>query len=182
MTTLRRFILALSIISSLATINVCNAVGQTPAPSPTPAGPSTAAIAPGTADEKSQVIIKHAIEVLGGQAYLSVQSVIGKGFYTAFNDGVSQLPSKFLDYIVYPDRERMSLQVSGLRRFKLTIAIQVGCSMAQLRLLKTRVRPRSTTSSVLCAPAWKIYCEAGGKRRAVRLCMWVDAKQAWKKE
>jgi len=115
MTTLRRFILALSIISSLATINVCNAVGQTPAPSPAPVGPSTAGIAPGTADEKSQVIIKHAIEVLGGQAYLSVQSVIGKGFYTAFNDGVSQLPSKFLDYIVYPDRERTEFTSLGIK-------------------------------------------------------------------
>jgi len=115
MTTLRRFILSLSIISSLATINVCNAVGQIPAASPSPAGPSTAAIAPGTADEKSQVIIKHAIEVLGGQAYLSVQSVIGKGFYTAFNDGVSQLPSKFLDYIVYPDRERTEFTSLGIK-------------------------------------------------------------------
>jgi hypothetical protein len=93
-----------------------SASAQTPAASPTPpAAPSTAAIAPGTADEKSQVIIKHAIEVLGGQAYLSVQSVVGKGFYTAFNDGVSQLPSKFLDYIVYPDRERTEFTSLGIK-------------------------------------------------------------------
>ena len=116
MTTLRRLILALSISSSLVAICLLTASAQTPTPSPTPpAAPSTAAIAPGTADEKSQVIIKHAIEVLGGQAYLNVQSVVGKGFYTAFNDGVSQLPAKFLDYIVYPDRERTEFTSLGIK-------------------------------------------------------------------
>ncbi|HSE22415.1 MAG TPA: hypothetical protein VLB68_12190 [Pyrinomonadaceae bacterium] len=102
--------------SSLVAICLVSALAQTPAASPTPpAAPSTAAIAPGTADEKSQVIIKHAIEVLGGQAYLNVQSVVGKGFYTAFNDGVSQLPAKFLDYIVYPDRERTEFTSLGIK-------------------------------------------------------------------
>ena len=115
MTTLRPLLLALSIISSLATTNLFSAGAQTPAAQATPAAPSTAAIAPGTADEKSQLIIKHAIEVLGGQAYLNVQSVVGKGFYTAFNDGVTQLPSKFLDYIVYPDRERTEFTSLGIK-------------------------------------------------------------------
>jgi hypothetical protein len=116
MTILRRLILAISIISSLATTSLFSASAQTPAASPTPpAAPSTAAIAPGTADEKSQLIIKHAIEVLGGQAYLNVQSVVGKGFYTVFNEGVSQLPAKFLDYIVYPDRERTEFTSLGIK-------------------------------------------------------------------
>ena len=37
-------------------------------------------------DEKSQQIIDHAVEVLGGEKYLNVQTVIGKGFYTSFRD------------------------------------------------------------------------------------------------
>ena len=49
----------------------------TQTPSPTP-----------SADEKSQQIIDHAVEVLGGQKYLGVQTVIGKGFFTTFKDGV----------------------------------------------------------------------------------------------
>jgi hypothetical protein len=35
-------------------------------------------------DEKSKQIMDRAIEVLGGPNYLSVKTVIGKGFYTAF--------------------------------------------------------------------------------------------------
>src|SRR5690349_24794472 len=66
-------------------------------------------------DEKSQQIIDHAIETLGGQKYLGVQTVIGKGFYTSFKDGISQLPARFLDYIEYPDRERTEFSGAGIK-------------------------------------------------------------------
>src|SRR5215510_12973264 len=66
-------------------------------------------------DEKSQQIIDRAIESLGGQKYLGVQTVIGKGFFTAFKDGMSQLPARFLDYIEYPDRERTEFVGGGIR-------------------------------------------------------------------
>jgi len=78
-------------------------VAQTPAP------PAT------SVDEKSQQIIDHAVEVLGGQKYLGVQTVIGKGFYTIFKDGVSQLPARFLDYISYPDSERTEFTGAGIK-------------------------------------------------------------------
>lgn len=66
-------------------------------------------------DEKSQQIIDRAIETLGGQKYLDVQSVIGKGFYTSFKDGISQIPARFLDYLAYPDRERTEFMGAGIR-------------------------------------------------------------------
>src|ERR1041384_8324133 len=66
-------------------------------------------------DEKSQQVIDHAIEVLGGKKYLGVQTVIGKGFYTSFKDGISQLPARFLDYIEYPNRERTEFSGGGIR-------------------------------------------------------------------
>jgi hypothetical protein len=66
-------------------------------------------------DEKSQQIIERAIETLGGQKYLGVQTVIGKGFYTTFKDGISQIPARFLDYIAYPDSERTEFTGAGIR-------------------------------------------------------------------
>jgi len=66
-------------------------------------------------DEKSQQIIDRAIETLGGQKYLGVQTVIGKGFYTSYKDGISQIPARFLDYIAYPDRERTEFMGAGIR-------------------------------------------------------------------
>ncbi len=65
--------------------------------------------------EKSEEIIKRAIEVLGGSAYLNVQSVVGRGFFTAYLEGQSQLPTRFLDYIVYPDKERTEFTSAGVR-------------------------------------------------------------------
>lgn len=66
-------------------------------------------------DEKSQQIIDHAIEVLGGQKYVGVQTVVGKGFYTTYRDGISQIPARFLDYIAYPDRERTEFSGAGIK-------------------------------------------------------------------
>jgi hypothetical protein len=73
-------------------------------------------------DEKSQQIIDKAIQVLGGPTYLNVNTVIGKGFYTTFSQGTSQIPARFLDYISYPDRERTEFTGAGIR----TIQTNVG--------------------------------------------------------
>ena len=75
----------------------------------TPATPAA------SVDQKSQQIIDKAIEALGGQNYLNVQTVTGKGFYTSFHDGMSQIPARFLDYISFPDRERTEFVGAGIR-------------------------------------------------------------------
>jgi hypothetical protein len=66
-------------------------------------------------DPKAEGIINRAIEVLGGSTYLNIRNVIGRGFYTTYQDGVSQVPVRFLDYIVYPDRERTEFTGGGVR-------------------------------------------------------------------
>jgi hypothetical protein len=80
------------------------AAQQEPAPKPSPEDTA-----------KAEAILNHAIEVLGGGAYLNVKSVVGRGFYTAFHDGISQIPAKFVDYISYPDRERTEFLGDGVR-------------------------------------------------------------------
>lgn len=71
--------------------------------------------APPAQTEKAEAIIKRGIEALGGSAYLNVQNVIGRGFYTPFQDGLSQLPTRFLDYVAYPDKERTEFFNAGIR-------------------------------------------------------------------
>jgi hypothetical protein len=68
-----------------------------------------------TADEKSQQIMDRAVAALGGPNYLNVSTVVGKGFYTVYRDGASQIPAKFLDYVAYPDRERTEFVGMGIR-------------------------------------------------------------------
>jgi hypothetical protein len=64
---------------------------------------------------KAEAIINRGIEVLGGNAYLNVQTVVGRGFFTTFQDGISQIPARFLDYIAYPDKERTEFTGEGIR-------------------------------------------------------------------
>jgi len=66
-------------------------------------------------DEKSQQIIDRAVVTLGGPKYLRVQTVIGKGFFSSFRDGMVQTPARFLDYIYYPDHERTEFIGGGIR-------------------------------------------------------------------
>ncbi|MDQ3817916.1 MAG: hypothetical protein M3362_09510 [Acidobacteriota bacterium] len=72
------------------------AQGEKPATQPTAS----------TNDEKAEAVLKRAIEVMGGASYLNIHSVVGRGQFTQFKDGASGLPSAFVDYIVFPDRER----------------------------------------------------------------------------
>src|SRR4051812_12901213 len=65
--------------------------------------------------EKAEQIIKKAIEAVGGAAYLNVHTVIGRGFFTPFHDGVSQVPAKFIDYIVFPGKERTEFISNSIR-------------------------------------------------------------------
>ncbi len=73
-------------------------------------------------NDKAETIIKQAVDAVGGNNYLNVRSVIGRGLYTAFQEGMSQLPARFLDYIVYPDKERTEFMGAGIR----TIQTNVG--------------------------------------------------------
>lgn len=83
---------------------------------------TSTAVPTATIDEKSEQIVNRAIEVLGGANYLNVRTVIGKGFFTTFHEGISQLPARFLDYIAYPDRERTEFSGAGIK----TIQTNVG--------------------------------------------------------
>lgn len=75
---------------------------QTEKPSPTP-------------DDKADKIIQKAVQVLGGDRYLGVRTIIGRGFFTDYKDGVSTIPLRFVDYIVYPDKERTEFIGGGAR-------------------------------------------------------------------
>jgi hypothetical protein len=75
-----------------------------------------------TPDQKAEQIVNRAIEVLGGGAYLNIHTVIGRGILTPYHDGASQVPMKFVDYIVYPDKERTEFTSNGVR----TIQVNFG--------------------------------------------------------
>jgi len=66
-------------------------------------------------DDKAEQIVQKAIQSVGGEAYLKVQTVTAKGFFTEYRDGAPGLPIRFVDYIAYPDRERTEFMGGGNR-------------------------------------------------------------------
>jgi hypothetical protein len=79
----------------------------TPAPS---AQPKAAAA---KVDEKAVAVVERAVEWLGGRAYLDVRTIVSRGYFTPFREGVQGLPVSFLDYLVFPDRERTEFKGGG---------------------------------------------------------------------
>jgi hypothetical protein len=65
-----------------------------------PAAPTPADI------ERAEQILKNAVDALGGSSYLNVRTVTARGLYTQYEGGLPTLPLKFIDYIVFPDKER----------------------------------------------------------------------------
>src|SRR5437867_10221422 len=66
-------------------------------------------------DDKAEKIIQRGLEAVGGNRYLGVRTVIARGLFSQYKDGVPDVPSKFLDYVVYPDKERTEFTSQGVR-------------------------------------------------------------------
>ena len=93
-------------------------------------------------DEKSQQIIDQAVKAMGGQAYLNINTVIGKGFFTSYAQGMSQIPAKFLDYIVYPDRERTEFTGGGIRTIQTNVADKGWVFDGAVKTIKDQGQPQ----------------------------------------
>lgn len=93
--------------NSKSNTNTSTTPTPTATPPPSPAAPAI--------EEKADRILQRAVTSLGGSAYLGVRASVGRGLFTPFREGVSGLPSTFIDYIIYPDRERTEFRGGGLR-------------------------------------------------------------------
>lgn len=74
--------------------------------------------------DKANAVIQKAVQRLGGERYLAVKSSIGRGNFTQMREDTGSLPSPFVDYIVYPDKERTEFKTGALK----TIQTNVGDS------------------------------------------------------
>ena len=55
---------------------------------------------------KATALVRDVIVARGGEAYLNISTLESRGQYTPFEKGISGDPTPFVDYIVYPGRER----------------------------------------------------------------------------
>jgi outer membrane lipoprotein-sorting protein len=56
--------------------------------------------------ERGVELIKQVVHARGGERFLSYQTITSTGQFTPYDKGMSQIPIPFVDWIVYPDKER----------------------------------------------------------------------------
>lgn len=66
-------------------------------------------------DEKAEVVLKKAVQVLGGDNYLKVKSQIGRGKFSLMRDGMIGSFQTFIDVMVLPDTERTEFKAFGVK-------------------------------------------------------------------
>jgi hypothetical protein len=56
--------------------------------------------------QRGAELIKQVVQARGGERFLNFTNIMSTGMYTPYQKGLSQLPIQFVDWIVYPDKER----------------------------------------------------------------------------
>ena len=56
--------------------------------------------------ERGAELIKQVVQARGGERFLSFNNIMSSGMYAPFAQGLSQNPIQFIDWIIYPDKER----------------------------------------------------------------------------
>jgi hypothetical protein len=111
--------LAIAILVCLVSFPALAQSNVKPQPASTPVvGEKLQPPAPASApaiEEKAEKVLQRAVTALGGSAYLGARSSVGRGLFTPFREGTSGLPSSFIDYIIYPDKERTEFRSAGVR-------------------------------------------------------------------
>lgn len=64
---------------------------------------------------KAEMIVKKAIETLGGQRYLQVTTLIGRGKFSQMRGGRNLSFQSFTDVIIYPDKEITEFKERGIK-------------------------------------------------------------------
>jgi hypothetical protein len=75
-------------------------------------------------EEKAEAILKRAVANLGGERYLQVKSIVGRGKFSLIKENAVISFQNFTDVIVYPDKERTEFKTSVSR----TVQTNVGDS------------------------------------------------------
>jgi hypothetical protein len=73
-------------------------------------------------DDRADAVVQKAVQRLGGQNYLNVKTVTGRGNFSQIKENEGAVVSEFVDYIVYPNKERTEFKSNGVR----TIQTNVG--------------------------------------------------------
>jgi len=71
--------------------------------------------------DKAEAVLQKAVQNLGGEKYLKVTSVVGRGKYSIIRDGAVISFQSFIDVIVFPDKERSEFKGGGSKNVQTNV-------------------------------------------------------------
>ena len=96
-------LVAIGIVSLFAVTSL--AQDPTPSPAATPVSAANR--------EQAEAVIQKAVQNLGGEKYLNVKTLVGRGKFSIIQEGSVVSFQTFVDVIVYPNKERTDFKGSG---------------------------------------------------------------------
>src|SRR5690606_39384159 len=75
-----------------------------------------------TTDVQADAVVAKAVKFMGGDKYLGVKTLVGKGRFSIIREGRVISYQEFTDVIVFPDKERTDLKGKGIK----TVQTNVG--------------------------------------------------------
>lgn len=81
----------------------------------------TAQTAPAKNSAEAEAVVTKAVQNLGGDKYLKVTSQIGTGKFSVMQGGAVVSFQKFVDVIVFPDKERTEFKGGGARQIQVNV-------------------------------------------------------------
>ena len=106
--------------AALVALSAAHAVAAQSQPNNAPPKVEVSAAA-AAADERAESVVKRAVEAVGGPAFLNVKTIVGRGNYAPYAKGVPGDIIQFLDYLVFPDRERTEFRSRGVRSIQTNV-------------------------------------------------------------
>ncbi len=73
--------------------------------------------------EKGKKLLQQTIEARGGAAFLGISTMESAGQWTPFEQGASTVPVPFLDYLIYPDKERTEFGKGKKKNRKINVNV-----------------------------------------------------------
>ncbi len=70
---------------------------------------------------KGRALLDAVIAARGGAAYLRFQTLLSTGQFTPYQQGLSQVPVAFVNYLAYPDRERVEFGKGKLKNRRIQV-------------------------------------------------------------
>ena len=124
-------------------------------------------------------LIRNAIQARGGPPYLNIKTMVSKGEYTPFDKGVKTLPDDFLDYIVYPDKDRTEFGKGGRRKIQTNSGDSGWLYDAEAKLIKDQTEQQIKEYRQTARYDLDNLLRRGWKEPGAKL-VYLGRREAWK--